>query len=88
MTRRLPLFTALAMARNRSYTTGIEELVQAYPRALQLRDAVTGLFAFQLAAVSASDSDTDTCMTVAIDSSCCSMETVFELLRACPSVLR
>jgi ankyrin repeat protein len=58
VTGRLPLFTALEEARNRSFGTGcIDALVQAHPSALQLRDPVTGLYAYQLAALAADNND-------------------------------
>ncbi|GKY93578.1 hypothetical protein MPSEU_000325200 [Mayamaea pseudoterrestris] len=80
VTRRLPLFTALATCNH--HGSRFATLVQAYPGALLLKDPVTGLHAYQLAAVANGSGDDDE-----RGSNIC-LNTVFELLKACPSVIR
>lgn len=71
----LPLHLALKSGQ-RQWGSGLSSLVLAYSDALQCRDRETGLFPFQLAAACQTSNDLEC------------LGTIFELLVACPHVLR
>jgi hypothetical protein len=70
---RFPLMAALHHRHN--WTGGVEDLVGAAPGILLIRDPVTKLYPFQLAAAASSD-------TATVD-----LDTIYELLRAQPQVM-
>ena len=76
---------SIALSSGIMWNDGIQSLIQAFPAALSFRDPKLGLFPFALAAI-------PTAPTVEMTNSCCSpcieLDTVYNTLRADPSVLR
>jgi len=79
---RLPLHIALIPGR-RAWRTGVKHLVSAFPASLCHKDPTTALYPFQLAAAAAS-----TCSDPSDDNNRREVETIFQLLLACPQLVR
>jgi hypothetical protein len=78
---RLPLFVALIKG-NRTWGTGIASLVRASPSSLELKDKEMNLFPFQIAAAK------EVCIADQNLTDLRRLETIFNLLLACPHVVR
>lgn len=78
MQGRLPLF--LALDSGVEWEEGVNALVEKHPRSIAMRDPVTGLFPFMLAAASSSRTNEQ--------DETKSLSTIFQLLQKDPTVLR
>lgn len=74
----------IALSSGVLWNDGIESLIQAFPMTLSSRDAKTGLFPFAVAALPKQET-MECCPSIV---ACLELDTIFNTLRADPSVLR